>query len=88
MSQAPLQHRWRFVRVGGFDQVQLDTGRDLLALGQLDQKLWVALSCPIDGLEFDRRTLELIDADHSVSLELAVRTTPGTYRLRVRSTPA
>ena len=29
----------------------------------LDQKLWVALSCPIQGLEFDRRTLELIDTD-------------------------
>jgi hypothetical protein len=27
-----------------FDQVQIDTGSDLLALKELDQKLWVTLS--------------------------------------------
>lgn len=54
---------WRFFRAGGFDQVQLDTGEDLLHLPELDQKLWVALSCPVNGIEFDRRTLELIDID-------------------------
>ena len=56
-------HKWRFFRAGGFDQVRLDRGADLLALEQLDQKLWVALSCPVKGLEFDTRTLELIDTD-------------------------
>lgn len=56
-------HTWKFFRAGGFDQVQLDTGADLLALGQLDQKLWVALSCPTRGIEFDNRTLDMIDAD-------------------------
>ena len=29
----------------GFDQVRLDTGADLMALDELDQKLWVALVC-------------------------------------------
>ncbi len=33
------------------------------SLGDLDQKLWVALSCPVHGLEFDDKTLELIDTD-------------------------
>src|SRR5512139_1624299 len=56
-------HTWRFFRAGGFDQVQLDSGADLLALDQLDQKLWVALSCPTRGIEFDGRTLDMIDAD-------------------------
>lgn len=56
-------HTWRFFRAGGFDQVQLDNGTDLLALDQLDQKLWVALSCPARGIEFDGRTLDMIDAD-------------------------
>ncbi|MBI5437390.1 MAG: hypothetical protein HY936_00255 [Nitrosomonadales bacterium] len=56
-------HTWNFFRAGGFDQVQLDTGADLLALKELDQKLWVALSCPTRGIEFDTRTLDLIDAD-------------------------
>src|SRR6266481_9086767 len=56
-------HTWRFFRAGGFDQVRLDTGADLIALDQLDQKLWVALACPTTGLEFDARTLALIDTD-------------------------
>jgi len=57
-------HPFRFFRVGGFDQVRLDRGADLANLAQLDQKLWVALSCPVKGVEFDARTLALIDADN------------------------
>jgi hypothetical protein len=49
-------HKWRFYRAGGFDQVSLETGADLMALDQLDQKLWVALACPAKGLEFDTKT--------------------------------
>jgi hypothetical protein len=56
-------HTWNFFRAGGFDQVRLDSGADLLALKELDQKLWVALSCPTRGIEFDTRTLDLIDSD-------------------------
>lgn len=63
MNLPPQSHPWRFFRAGGFDQVRLDTGADLLALDQLDQKLWVALACPASGLEFDSRTLSLIDTD-------------------------
>ncbi len=54
---------WRFFRAGGFDQVRLDTADDLLHIGELDQKLWVALSCPIRGTELDARTLALMDTD-------------------------
>ncbi len=61
-SQATT-HPWRFFRAGGFDQVKLDTGADLMNLDQLDQKLWVALACPIAGLEFDPKTAALIDTD-------------------------
>jgi len=57
-------HTWKFFRAGGFDQVRLDTAADLLAIGELDQKLWVALSCPVKGIEFDARTLALIDSDN------------------------
>src|SRR6266478_1068997 len=56
-------HTWKFFRAGGFDQVRLESGSDLVALEQLDQKLWVALACPTTGLEFDSRTLALIDTD-------------------------
>ena len=58
-----MSHKWKFFRAGGFDQVKLETGADLAHLDQLDQKLWVALACPTRGLEFDSRTLDLIDAD-------------------------
>jgi hypothetical protein len=57
------KHAWNFFRSGGFDQVRLDSGADLAALHQLDQKLWVALSCPTRGIEFDAGTLDLIDTD-------------------------
>ncbi|HXS18574.1 MAG TPA: hypothetical protein VN764_15355 [Polyangiaceae bacterium] len=55
---------FRFFRAGGVDQVELKTGADLVALKDLKQELWVALSCPVLGLQFDERTLALIDADH------------------------
>lgn len=56
-------HPFRFFRAGGFDQVRLDSGADLLALGQLDQKLWVALMVPTTSVHFDPRTLKLLDTD-------------------------
>ena len=56
-------HTWKFFRTGGLDQVTLESGADLLNLEQLDQKLWVALSCPVKGLELDEATLKLIDSD-------------------------
>ena len=59
-----MPHTFRFFRAGGFDQVRIDTAADLLALKELDQKLWVALSCPVKGIEFDTRTLALIDSDN------------------------
>ena len=56
-------HTWKFFRAGGFNQVVLNSGADFLNLDQLDQKLWVALACPTTGLEFDAKTLALIDTD-------------------------
>lgn len=60
---SPAPHRWRFFRSGGFDQVRLDTAADLVHLEELNPKLWSVLSCPTSGLEFDTRTLQLLDAD-------------------------
>lgn len=57
------KHPWKFFRAGGLDQVLIESGADLLALDKLDKKLWVALSCPTRGLEFDSRTLDMIDSD-------------------------
>ncbi len=59
----PTPHTWTFFRAGGLDQVLFDKADDFRNLRQLDQKLWVALTCPVKGLQFDSRTLELIDTD-------------------------
>ncbi|HUR47794.1 MAG TPA: hypothetical protein VMZ27_18055 [Candidatus Saccharimonadales bacterium] len=57
------KHRWKFFRAGGLDQVAIRHGSDIIRLPELDQKLWVALSCPTRGIEFDQKTLDLIDTD-------------------------
>jgi hypothetical protein len=62
-NQGSSSKQWRFFRAGGFDQVKLETGADLMALDQLDLKLWVALACPTTGIEFDKATLDVIDTD-------------------------
>ncbi|MEJ8851556.1 hypothetical protein [Variovorax rhizosphaerae] len=56
-------HEFKFFRAGGVDQVLIRDGTDIANIGQLDQKLWVALACPTRGVEFDSRTLDFIDTD-------------------------
>lgn len=56
-------HRWKFFCAGGLDQVMIRNGQDIAHLPDLDQKLWVILSCPTHGVMFHQRTLDLIDTD-------------------------
>ena len=56
-------YKWKFHRIGGFDQLPLRSGEEIRNLAALDPKLWVALSCPTSGLELDQRTLQLLDSD-------------------------
>ncbi|MBK1722961.1 hypothetical protein [Thiocystis violacea] len=56
-------HRWRFNRLGGFDQVMIESGEDIRHLPDLEQKLWAALSCPARGVALDAHTLALLDAN-------------------------
>lgn len=63
MNDSTSAHRWRFFRAGGLDQVRFDSTEDFRNLETLDPKLWVALACPVKGLEFDDKTLALIDTD-------------------------
>ena len=62
-EQKKKGYQWRFFRSGGFDQVLIENADDLRHLGELDQKLWSVLACPTSGLEFDTRTLQMIDSD-------------------------
>ncbi|MBP3302953.1 MAG: hypothetical protein J6L64_07480 [Opitutales bacterium] len=52
-----------FFRRGGAEQLRIETPEDLSAIVELDPKLWVALSMPVRGQEFDARTLALLDSD-------------------------
>lgn len=63
MAATPTSHRWRFFRAGGLDQARFESAQDFLNLENLDQKLWVALACPVKGIELDEATLALIDLD-------------------------
>ena len=56
-------YNWQYCSVGGVVRVKVASGEDLAHLGELDQKLWTVLSCPTKGLEFDSKTLELMDTD-------------------------
>ena len=54
---------WKFCSMGGVTRVSIASGDDIAHLGELDQKLWTVLSCPTTGLEFNEKTLTLMDLD-------------------------
>ena len=56
-------HVWNFSIINGIKRVNLVSGDDLINLASLDKKLWTALSCPVNDLEIDRKTLALVDED-------------------------
>ncbi|MBD5553191.1 MAG: ABC transporter permease [Desulfovibrio sp.] len=58
------EEKFTFQRMGGINQVLMHTDYDWRNLDKLDPKLWMAMSCPVAGLEFSHATLELLDADH------------------------
>ena len=57
-------YSWKFKSIGGSSRIDIASGEDIKHLGELDQKLWTVLSCPTTGLEFDQKTLEIIDKDN------------------------
>lgn len=56
-------YEWKFSMVGGVARVNIETADDIAHLYELDQKLWTVLSCPVKGLEFDEKTLAMLDSD-------------------------
>ena len=57
-------YKWNFAGVGGVTRVNIVSGEDIAHLGELDQKLWTVLSCPVKGLELDEKTLAMLDVDN------------------------
>ena len=68
MEKTP--YNWTFTSVGGTVRVKITSGADIAHLGELDRKLWSVLSCPAKSLEFDQKTLDLIDADHDGNIRV------------------
>ena len=64
------KYNWTFTSVGGTVRVKITSGADIAHLGELDRKLWTVLSCPAKNLEFDQKTLELIDADQDGNIRV------------------
>lgn len=63
-SSGETNHKWKFFRSGGFDQVRIETVNDLRNLQNLDQKLWAILSSPTTNIYFDKKMLGFLDSDH------------------------
>ncbi len=63
MAESSNGYNWKFCTIGGVTRVKITSGDDIAHLGELDQKLWTVLSCPVKGLEFDERTLALMDTN-------------------------
>ena len=61
---------WKYTSVGGMVRVDIRSGADIAHLGELDQKLWTVLSCPVNGLEFDKDTLHMLDTDNDGKLRV------------------
>ena len=55
---------WKFSTIGGKNRVNIKSGEDIKHLGELDQKLWTVLSSPVTGLEFDAKTLKMLDSNN------------------------
>lgn len=70
LTRASKSHRWKFSYIGKTLQVDIQSEADLRHLRSLDPKLWTALSCPVNGLEIDPKTLALIDRDQDGRVRL------------------
>ncbi|MBQ2526350.1 MAG: hypothetical protein VZR12_00955 [Candidatus Cryptobacteroides sp.] len=57
------EYKWKYTSVGRAVRVSLESGADIAHLPELDRKKWTVLSCPVNGLEFDKKTLDYLDTD-------------------------
>ena len=56
-------YEWNYCSLGGVIRVKIASGEDLEHLGELDQKYWTVLSCPVSDLQMDKTLLDLMDTD-------------------------
>ena len=56
-------YKWEFENIGGTPRVKIRNGSDIANLDKLDTKMWTVLSCPVQGLEIDTKSLSYIDSN-------------------------
>ena len=59
----PQDYKWEFENIGGTPRVKIRSGSDIANLDKLDTKMWTVLSCPVQGLEIDTKSLSYIDSN-------------------------
>lgn len=56
-------YKWEYESVGGTTRVKITKGDDIAHLSELDPKMWTVLSCPVQGLAIDEKSLLYMDCD-------------------------
>lgn len=64
------KYNWKFASIGGVARVSIASGEDIKHLAELDGKLWTVLSMPVKALEFDAKTLALVDKDNDGKIRM------------------
>ena len=72
-------YKWKYRDLGGMARVNIETGEDIAHLGELDQKVWTVLSCPVTGLEFDEKTLIILDSNKDGSIRVGEVVAAANY---------
>ena len=63
-------YKWEFESIGGTSRVKITSGNDIAHLEELDPKMWTVLSCPVNGLEIEDKSLAYMDLDSDGKLRI------------------
>ena len=83
-----MDYNWNFTYVGGVPRVKIATGEDIAHLGELDEKMWTVLSCPVKGLEIDEKSLAYIDTNHDGAVHVTEVVETAQWLCGVIKSPA
>ena len=65
-----MKHKWTYANIGGNTRVVIKNGKDIAHLGELDEKLWTVLACPVTWLEIADESLAVIDYNHDQKIHI------------------
>ena len=65
-----MKHKWTYANIGGSTRVVIKSGKDIAHLGELDEKLWTVLACPVSGLEIADESLAVIDHNQDQKIHI------------------